>query len=207
MVGPEAFTEVRYLAFERMRQSLGVIEATAADFAARFGRDSGGLVRPYRTEDVDIVVVALGSVLGTVKDTVDELRGEGMRVGVLGITTYRPFPADAIRKALGVTPRHLVVLERALAPGTGGIVTADIRMALNPERLSTVIAGLGGRAVTKKSLRDLLTRAEELPPLSFLDLDTSLVDRELARMRTTRRSGPSPENMLRDLGITASKIG
>jgi pyruvate ferredoxin oxidoreductase alpha subunit len=210
MVGPEAFTEVRYLAFERMRQSLGVIQTTAADFAAEFGRPSvgldwGGLVRPYQTDDADVIVVALGSVLGTVKDTVDELRAEGMRVGVLGITTFRPFPADAIREALGA--RHIVVLERALAPGTGGIVTADIRMALDLPRISTVIAGLGGRAVTKKSLRDLLARAGELPSLSFLDLDTGLVDRELARMRTTRRSGPSPENMLRDLGITASRIG
>jgi pyruvate ferredoxin oxidoreductase alpha subunit len=69
-----------------------------------------------------------------------------------------------------------------------------------------VIAGLGGRAVTKKSLRAML-RAPELPPLTFLDLDTGMVDRELARMRAARRSGPSPENMLRDLGITASKIG
>ena len=216
MVGPEAFTEVRYLAFERMRQSLAVIAATAADFAAQFGRPFGGLVRPYQTDDAEIIVVALGSVLGTVKDTVDELRAEGMRVGALGVTAYRPFPADAIREALGVTStsrhRHVVVLERAVAPGTGGIVTADIRMALAGRmapHLSTVIAGLGGRAVTKKSLRGLLATAAAggLPPLSFLDLDTGLVDRELARMRTTRRSGPSPENMLRDLGITASRIG
>jgi pyruvate ferredoxin oxidoreductase alpha subunit len=212
MVGPEAFTEVRYLAFERMQQALEVIPAVAADFATQFGRDSGGLVRPYRTEDADVVVVALGSVLGTVKDTVDELRAEGIKAGVLGITTYRPFPAEAIRAALGVMPRHIVVLERALAPGTGGIVTADIRMALAGRmapHLSTVIAGLGGRAVTKKSLRGLLTAAAagELAPFSFLDLDTDLVDRELTRMRATRRSGPSPENMLRDLGSTTSRIG
>jgi len=209
MVGPEAFTEVRYLAFERMRQSLGVIEATAADFAETFERDSGGLVRPYLTDDAEIIVVALGSVLGTVKDTVDDLRAEGMKVGVLGITTFRPFPADAIREALGVTPRHVIVLERALAPGTGGIVTADIRTALAGRlapRISTVIAGLGGRAVTRKSLRGLLGQ-DDLEPLTFLDLDTSLVDRELQRMRAARRSGPSPENILRDLGITASRIG
>jgi pyruvate ferredoxin oxidoreductase alpha subunit len=212
MVGPEAFTEVRYLAFERMQQALELIPAVAADFAAAFGRPSGGLVRSYQTDDADVIVVAMGSVLGTVKDAVDELRAEGMRVGVLGITTYRPFPADAIRVALGVEPRHVVVLERALAPGTGGIVTADIRHALAGRmapHLSTVIAGLGGRAITKRSLRDLLDRAAagELEPLSFLDLDTGLADRELARMRATRRSGPSPENMLRDLGISASRIG
>jgi pyruvate ferredoxin oxidoreductase alpha subunit len=212
MVGPEAFTEVRYLAYERMRQALDLIPSVAADFAAQFGRDCGGLVRPYRTDDADVVVIGMGSVLGTVKDTVDELRTEGMRVGVLGITTYRPFPADAIRDALGVAPRHVIVLERALAPGTGGIVTADIRMALAGRmapHLSTVIAGLGGRAVTTKSLRGLLATAAagELAPLTFLDLDTGLADRELARMRATRRSGPSPENMLRDLGISASRIG
>jgi pyruvate ferredoxin oxidoreductase alpha subunit len=208
MVGPEAFTEVRYLAYERMRQALGVITETAADFRARFGRDSGGLVRPYLADDADIVVVALGSTLGTLKDAVDELRASGMKIGVLGVTSFRPFPADAVREALH--GRRVVVLERALAPGAGGIVTADVRAALNqPQDIATVIAGLGGRSITRKSLRAMLTAAAagELGPLSFLDLDTALVDRELVRMRAARRSGPSAENLLRDLGITASRIG
>jgi pyruvate ferredoxin oxidoreductase alpha subunit len=100
MVGPEAFTEVRYLAHERMQQALGVIQATAADFASGFGRDSGGLVRPYQTTDAETIVVALGSVLGTLKDAVDELRADGLKIGVLGITTFRPFPAAAVREAL-----------------------------------------------------------------------------------------------------------
>jgi pyruvate ferredoxin oxidoreductase alpha subunit len=206
MVGPEAFTEVRYLAYERMRQALEVIPAVQAGFAAGFGRDSGGLVRPYRTEDAEVVVVALGSVLGTVKDTVDELRAAGRKIGVLGITTFRPFPAAAVRDALA-DARRVVVLERALAPGSGGIVTADVRAATGSDAgIRTVIAGLGGRAVTRKSLRGLL-QAGDLPPLSFLDLNTSLVEAETARMRAARRSGPSAENMLRDLGVTASRIG
>ena len=129
MVGPEAFTEVRYLAFERMQQALGVIAETAADFRAQFGRDSGGLIRPYLADGAETVVVALGSTLGTVKDTVDELRADGMKIGALGITSFRPFPLDAVREALAAA-RHVVVLERALAPGTGGIVTADLRTAL-----------------------------------------------------------------------------
>jgi pyruvate ferredoxin oxidoreductase alpha subunit len=212
MVGPEAFTEVRYLAYERMQQALQIIPAVAAEFDAEFGRDTGGLVRPYLTDDAETVVVALGSVLGTAKDAVDELRAGGLRVGVLGITTFRPFPAQAIAQALNAGNRHVVVLERALAPGTGGIVTADLRMALagrGDPQIFTVVAGLGGRAITKKSLHALLAKAAagELEPCTFLDLDTSLVDRELARIRATRRSGPSPENMLRDLGITASRIG
>jgi pyruvate ferredoxin oxidoreductase alpha subunit len=211
MVGPEAFTEVRYLAAERMGQALELIPDVARRFEYEFSRPSGGLVRSYRTEDAAVIVVALGSVLGTVKDAVDELRAGGMKIGVLGITTFRPFPADAVRLALGTRTRHVVVIERALAPGSCGIVTGDIRAALAAWdlRISTVVAGLGGRAVTRKSLIAMATRAAaaELEPLTFLDLNTGLVEAEVARMSAARRSGPSAENILRDLGITASRIG
>src|ERR1700757_1738718 len=63
MVGPEAFTEVRYLAHARQNQALRLIPEIAAEFAAEFGRDSGGLVRPYLVEDAETVIIALGSVL------------------------------------------------------------------------------------------------------------------------------------------------
>ena len=213
MVGPEAFTEVRFLAYQRMQDALEVIPAVSAGFRAVFGRCSGGLVRPYRTEDAEVVVVALGSVLGTIQDAVDELRDDGRRVGALGITSFRPFPVHAVREVLGTDGRlrRLVVLERALAPGSGDILAADIRRALAAEDgrpphapdaiVHTVIAGLGGRAITRTSLLDLIVRAASgrLGPLTFLDLDTGLASRELARMSSTRRSGPSAENMLRDL--------
>jgi pyruvate ferredoxin oxidoreductase alpha subunit len=210
MVGPEAFTEVRYLAHARQNQALRLIPEVAAAFASEFGRDSGGLVRPYRVEDAETIVVALGSVLGTIKDTIDELRAAGMKIGALGITSFRPFPLEAVRAALRDAQR-VVVLERALAVGIGGIVSANVRMALSHIQLNgyTVIAGLGGRAITKASLRDLFTRAaaDELAPLTFLDLNTELVNRELARTAASRRSGPAAENILRDLGAVATRIG
>jgi pyruvate ferredoxin oxidoreductase alpha subunit len=181
MVGPDAFTEVRYLAHAQHLRALEVIPQVATDFAAAFGRDSGGQVRDYRCADAETVVVALGSVLGTVKDTVDELRDEGVSIGVLGVTSFRPFPFDAVRTALrGV--RRVVVLERALAVGMGGIVAADVRTAW-PGEPYTVIAGLGGRPVTKKSLRTLFADAvtDRLEELTFLDLKRDLVERELRR--------------------------
>jgi len=218
MVGPEAFTEVRFLAEERMRQALELIPDVATAFEHRFGRESGGLVKPYRTADAELIIVALGSVLGTVKDTIDELREDGLRAGALGITSFRPFPVQSVRAVLagGCRPCRVVVLERALAPGSGGIVTADVRAALaatdgSPPRtgdaiISTVVAGLGGRPVSRKSLRTMLLDANrgELPPFSFLDLQSGLIEAELARTRATRRSGPTAENMLRDLGVAAS---
>jgi pyruvate ferredoxin oxidoreductase alpha subunit len=210
MVGPEAFTEVRYLAHARQGQALELIPDVAARFAGHFGRHSGGLVRPYRTEDADTIVVALGSVLGTIKDTIDELRGDGMKIGALGIVSFRPFPLEAVRACLQHAQR-IVVLERALAVGIGGIVSANVRMAVagSQQHCSTVIAGLGGRAITKSSLRGLFTQAacDDLPPLTFLDLNTDLIDRELRRVAATRRSGPAAENILRDLGAVAHRIG
>jgi pyruvate ferredoxin oxidoreductase alpha subunit len=206
MVGPEAFMEVRYLAHAKQIQALDLIPEVSRDFQAAFGREAGGLVRPYRCEDAETVVVALGSVLGTLKDVVDELRADGVRVGVLGITSFRPFPLDAVRAALSGADR-VVVLEKALAIGIGGIVSANVRMALSGIQLHgyTVVAGLGGRPITARSLRDLLgkAQADALEPLTFLDLDHDLVGRELARARETRRSGPSPENMLGDLRAAA----
>jgi pyruvate ferredoxin oxidoreductase alpha subunit len=207
MVGPEAFMEVKYLAHAKQMQALELILEIATDFKRAFARDSGGLIRSYRTEDAETIVVALGSVLGTIKDTVDELREQGMKIGVVGITSFRPFPLDAVRAALGHAQRVLV-LEKALAVGIGGIVSANVRMALTGLQLHgyTVIAGLGGRPITKSSLHALCTdaAADRLEPLTFLDLDWELVNRELKRMAGSRASGPHAENMLRDLGAVAA---
>ncbi len=207
MVGPEAFMEVKYLAHAKQMQALELIPQIAADFKDAFGRDSGGLIRGYRSEDAETIVVALGSVIGTIKDTVDALREQGMKIGVVGITSFRPFPLDAVRAALGHAQRVLV-LEKALAVGIGGIVSANVRMALAGIQLHgyTAIAGLGGRPITKKSLRALFTdaAADRLEPLTFLDMDWDVVNREVERMRSSRSSGPHAENILRDLGAVAA---
>ncbi len=210
MVGPEAFEEVRYLAHARQLTALERIGELAEQFAEAFGRDSGGLVRPYRTADAEVVVVAMGSVLGTIKDVVDVLRDEGVRIGALGLTSFRPFPADAMRGALQDTS-SVVVVEKAFSVGFGGVVSTDVAMALSglPVGVGTVVAGLGGRPITKSSLRSVFELALQgsAPRLTFLDLNTGLVERELERMAKERHSGPTAENMLHDLGVVGSRIG
>ena len=177
LVGPEAFTEVKYLAYRAQQAALELIPAVAADFRDRFGRDSGGLLHGYDLAGADTVVIALGSVLGTLRDAVAELRAEGAaRVGVLGLTAFRPFPAAAIRAAVAGAGR-VVVLDRALAVGgTGGVVGTEVRAALGGAvPVHEVIAGLGGRPVRARSLRQLLTDGN-LPPFSFLDLDHAAIE-------------------------------
>jgi len=209
MVGPEAFMEVRYLAHAKQMRALELIPAWAEEFRRAFGRETGGLLHTYRTEDADTVVVALGSVLGTIKDTVDEMRRDGVKIGVLGITCFRPWPHAAVRAALAQAKR-VVVIEKSLAVGLGGIVSSNVRTSFtgNPDAVHPVIAGLGGRSIMRASLAHVFGAAiaGKLEPLTFLDLDRSLVERALAREREQRRSGPIAEGMLRDLGVVAARI-
>jgi pyruvate ferredoxin oxidoreductase alpha subunit len=209
MVGPEAFMEVRYLAHAKQMQALELIPQLSAEFKTTFGRDSGGLTRSYRTEGAETIVVAMGSILGTIKDVIDEMRDAGEKIGVLGITSFRPFPLESVREALKDVKR-VVVLEKSLAVGISGILASDVRKSLRklPIDVFTVIAGLGGRAITKKSLHALFLKLalETEESITFLDLDWGVVNRQLERERQTRRSGPAAENMLRDIGTVASKI-
>jgi pyruvate ferredoxin oxidoreductase alpha subunit len=210
MVGPEAFMEVRYLAHAKQMQALERIPQLAQEFNTVFGRDTGGLTHTYCADDAETMVIAMGSVLGTIKDTVDQMREAGEKIGVLGLTSFRPFPHVAVAAALKNCQRF-VVLEKSLAVGGGGIVATDVRMAVTGMGLQghTVIAGLGGRAITQKSLHALFSKAGhgELEPLTFLDLDWKVVNKHLERERQTRRSGPAAENILRDVGVVASRIG
>jgi pyruvate ferredoxin oxidoreductase alpha subunit len=210
MVGPEAFTEVRYLSHHRQLRALGLIPQLAAEFATAFGRPSGGLIRPYRTEGAETIVVALGSVNGTIQEVVDEMRAEGTAIGSVSILSFRPFPLAVLREALRHAKR-VVVLEKCLAVGLGGIVSDGVRKSLSGVVLHgyTVIAGLGGRAITRASLRKLFEDAgrDELQQVTFLDLDADLVSFELERESRVRRSGPTAEALLRRLGTVASRIG
>ncbi|HET8605281.1 MAG TPA: transketolase C-terminal domain-containing protein [Marmoricola sp.] len=186
MVGPEAFTEVKYLMHQRHLNALAALPRIATDFEAAFGRDTGGLLRGHRLEGARTVVVSLGSTLGTLEDVVDGMRDDGADVGVLGLTCFRPWPAEAVRAALRGAER-VVVVERAFAVGVGGIVGKDVRDATRglPVEVYDVVAGLGGRPVTRASLRRVLddVLADRLDPhgLHFLDLDTTLVQDELQR--------------------------
>jgi pyruvate ferredoxin oxidoreductase alpha subunit len=116
-----------------------------------------------------------------------------------------------VRDALGHA-EQVVVVEKAFAVGLGGIVGQNVRLALAGLAPSVydVVAGLGGRPVTKRSLRGLLANViggrMEPNRLEFLDLDRRLVEGELQRLDARRRSGPHAENILRDVGVVAARL-
>jgi pyruvate ferredoxin oxidoreductase alpha subunit len=167
------------------------------------------LLRTYRTAGAETVVVALGSVNGTIQEAVDELRADGVSIGSVSICSYRPFPLAEVQTALA-NAKRIVVLEKSLAVGLGGMLATDVQMALasRPRRIYTVIAGLGGRAITKSSLMELFQQArrDALESVTLLDLNWEAIVRELSRETAVRRSGPIAENILKDLGALSSRI-
>jgi pyruvate ferredoxin oxidoreductase alpha subunit len=208
MVGPEAFTEVRFLQHYKQTLALRLIPEFAAEFKARFGRDSGGLLRSYRADDAELIVVAMGSVNGTIKDTIDEMRADGVRIGLVTLVSFRPFPTAALREKL-LRARNVVVIEKSLAVGMGGPLANNVDLALRnvagAPQVHSVIAGLGGRPITRSSLHRVLRQALVQPweGSHFLDLNEVIIAKELHYVRKVRRSGPTAENLLRRLGQAA----
>jgi len=205
MVGPEAFTEVRMLAHLAQVRAVPELAELAAEYADTTGHRVEA-VSSYRTEGASTVLLTLGSVTGTARDLVDELAEEGRQVGVVSLTLYRPFPLEQVRAALAGA-EHVVVVERAFAPGLGGVVASDVLTALagTPTRVSCVVAGLGGRAVTRAGLRTAVDDAEaaRLDDFSFLGVDLGLVDDEFARAAGPYARGVSTH----DLGLPAPRKG
>jgi pyruvate ferredoxin oxidoreductase alpha subunit len=192
MVGPEAFTEVRYLAHLRQMDALVRIPEVAKSFKQRFGRDSGGLISSYRMDDATTAVIAMGSMLGTIKDAVDARRDLGERVGVIAVKTFRPFPSDALAYALEHVHK-IITIEKAFSVGLGGVLATDVTLAMHGALvdLRSVVAGLGGRPITQASLETVLAEsaAGELAQLTFLDLDYAAIAKERNRVRDVDTSG------------------
>jgi pyruvate ferredoxin oxidoreductase alpha subunit len=211
MVGPEAFAEVRFLAHYKQLEALDLIPRHAAEFETIFGRDSGGLLKSFDAADKDTVVVSMGSVIGTLKSVLADMRQDGSSIGLLSIRSYRPFPKQQLSDALAKAKR-VIVFEKCLAVGMGGILAADVRMALANLSIPiySVIGGLGGRPITQENLRRMLDKGvqDQLEEPHFHDLNVEVVHRELERLRDIQRPGSSAESILRDIaGADAAARG
>ena len=156
---PESWAEYRYkhqAALDRVKNKMGEI---TGDFEAVFHRNHGGLIEEYRTDDADIVIICLGSHTGTARASIDVKRGEGIKVGLIKIRVFRPFPREKLvealkgKKVIGVVDRSVVL------GGVGGHIYNEIQIVLNDLRSDIIaldfICGLGGADVT----RELILRA------------------------------------------------
>lgn len=160
MAGPDSYMEIRMLLHQAMQQASGTIVEVAQRYGEAFGRPQSGLLDEYRTDGAEVLLVSMGSLLGTMKDAVDELRDEGHPVGIVKVRTVRPFPRTQLGTVLS-RAGVVGVIEKDISLGLEGILCSEIRSAFCGAEvtpyISSFVVGLGGRDVTKRDIKDIAT--------------------------------------------------
>jgi pyruvate ferredoxin oxidoreductase alpha subunit len=149
------YMEIRKNLHDEMRLAMDVWEEIDADYQKRFGRGGAPILDPYRCDDAEFVVIAMGTIANQFHDVIDRLRDDGLKAGVLALQMYRPFPTSRIAEALQ-TAKVVMVCEKGLSYGNQGALFADLKSALYPyparPQLHNFIVGLGGREIRTEDL-------------------------------------------------------
>jgi pyruvate ferredoxin oxidoreductase alpha subunit len=183
LADPDYYMEARYAIQETHKELIKFIPKVTAEFSKVFGRNYNGLIEEYQVKDAEKVIVAMGSVCGTIKEVIDELRKKGKKVGLLKIISYRPFPIVQIYEALKNVPK-VGIMDRSLSLGSYAPLTSEVKAVFfgkkkKPGIISSFIVGLGGRDITKDSIREvfsLMTSKEKA--CEFIDLKPELLKEE-----------------------------
>ena len=175
----DVYTEVKKQQEEALRTAETVLEEIWEDYEQQFGRRYQA-VETYATDDAEVILVTMGAVSGTARVAVDEMRDQGMKVGLARIRLWRPFPDKAFFKAVQGA-KVIAVLDRMLSPGShAGPVAMELRSAfyLQPEKpaIFDFVAGLGGREINRNTFWEMVTRSldQKSPSESYTLLDVRL---------------------------------
>ena len=173
---PDYYLEFRYEMDTALKQARDVIKNTGTEFGSLFGRDYSTMVEGYRLEDAETAIVTVGSLCGTVKDAIDEMRAEGKKVGLLKIRVFRPFPTEEVAKALAHVNR-VAVLDKNISLGAKGAVALEVKDALYGSGIAVkdFVLGLGGRDVRKRNIREIVTQTENRQGDLFYGLRRELI--------------------------------
>ena len=174
LMEPKEFAAFRYALHQKSLHALEIISEVGKEFAEIFQRETGGLLTLAHVEGAETVVISKGSFMLPIGEIAAESHSEPAPFGAVGIISFRPFPFDALGEALK-SAKRIIVIERNIAVGIGGILADNVRMALAGREVTqyTVIAGVGGIPVSKEALAKVINLgiADKLEALTFLDLD------------------------------------
>lgn len=178
----QGFVELRYKHIQAMERAKAVFDGIDQEFASQFGRGYGGQIEEYRTEDAEILLVASGSMCGTVKTVIDKKREQGLPVGLVRLRMYRPFPSEKLiellkgRKAAGV-------VDRSVGFGIqGGPIYSEVcslSAKFGETRVLSFIDGLANTDVTSDHVEQMLeqlqaaARGESCPDVTWVCLEAS----------------------------------
>lgn len=147
---------------QAMLKAKEIIEVLDKAYGQITGRSYGGLIEAYKCEDAERVIVTLGSITGLVRDSVDELRSQGEKVGLLKIRYMRPFPGDEIAAVLEKI-KAVAVLEKDISFGAQGTVFTNVASALQGQetKLFNYVGGLGGKDIKKEEVLQIFEDLKE----------------------------------------------
>jgi pyruvate/2-oxoacid:ferredoxin oxidoreductase alpha subunit len=159
------YMELRHKHVTAMERSKAKFDAIDQEFADIFGRTYGGQLEEYRTDDADMVLVGSGSMCGTIKSVIDEQREKGVRIGLVKIRMYRPFPHQALVKALQ-GKKAIGVVDRSLAFGfDGGPIYTELKafeIKLGGAKLISFIDGIANTDITKTNVKQMIQMTADL---------------------------------------------
>ena len=145
---------------QAMERVPAVLEQSRGEFTEVFGRDPGGAIQTFEVEDAETILVASGTIATTARELVRRRREAGIKLGLIKIKLYRPFPEEEIRQACR-SARRIGVLDRNYAAGQGGIFWQDIRAAFQGRRddllIQDYLTGLCGGDVTPEMIDEVLS--------------------------------------------------
>ncbi|MBM1218740.1 pyruvate ferredoxin oxidoreductase [Ponticoccus sp. SC2-23] len=183
LVSPDFFAEVRHSHHAAMIRALDVIETVDDDWHAMTGRRGGGLVEVAGDPEAKIGILAMGSTFGTLETGMEHAGAQAGRARLIKLRAFRPFPAAALRAACAGL-EHLIVIDRAISPGLGGVVGTEVAAVLagapDAPRIHNHALGLGGRDIPETIYADLMTAVADPdgPAFSVFDADLTKLDPE-----------------------------
>ncbi len=145
--GPSMFVRYRKGLCKGMQNALTVISEVHEEFSKKLGRFHSPLVEGYRLEDADYALVTIGGMTGAAKDAVDIARENGEKVGLVKVKTFRPFPVNALLKAVSHS-KAVGVVDRAVnfGWGTGPLFQEVLATLYYQEKRVPVLSFIGGLA-------------------------------------------------------------
>lgn len=153
LVLPDYYFEIKHQQEIAMQNAFKVIEDIGKEYGKLTGREYG-LFEPYKLDDAEVAIIALGSTAGTARVAIDAMRKRGVKAGMLKLRVFRPFPGKQIIDAIKHVPA-VAVFDRSISFGLGGplyneICSAAYKAELNGKgpKMMNFIYGLGGRDIT-----------------------------------------------------------
>jgi pyruvate ferredoxin oxidoreductase alpha subunit len=175
---PDYYMEFKYAEELAMNEAQQVMDEVFAEFKNKFGREYKK-INTYKTEDAEIILMTMGSMSGTARATVDQLRAEGKKVGLAKITVLRPFPTKELIESVGHA-KVVAVVDRNISFGFGGRVFSEVaaKFVNHPEKpfITNYIVGLGGRDITIKDFKEIVSDSENVITSGKVETQTKWIN-------------------------------